>query len=88
VPPNAQSENGSTCDVSGAPVLYMIVTVLVTGPVFDAPRKPRVVAPRVPVSVIVCAADKLLTLSGLPGEALGQVKVRPPAVSVAPGVMP
>jgi hypothetical protein len=65
------------------------VTVLPNGPSLDAPRKPRVVGPAEGLGiVIVCAADKLLTLSLLvPGVPLGQVKVRPPAVTVPPGVI-
>jgi ABC-type branched-subunit amino acid transport system ATPase component len=51
-----------------------------------APRKASVVAPGVVGSGITCPVAN--TLSGLPAVTDGQVKVKPPAVTDAPGVMP
>jgi hypothetical protein len=65
----------------------LIVTVLPHGPSLDAPKKPKVVAPEAP-SGIVTGPDKLLTLSLVPSVEPGQLKLRPPAVTVAPGVRP
>ena len=60
--------------------------VPVEAPLLEEPSRPSVVCPAVPFMRMICPAAR--TLSGVPAATLGQVKVSPSAVTVAPGVSP
>ena len=68
------------------PSLYVNVPVPLLAPLTDAPRKPSMLVPAGSLSGIVCPRGT--TLSKLPGCTFGQANVRPPLLTLPPGITP